>query len=136
MENVSILETELQMKPLLFSFLVVLLMVSCQDDENSPSSPLRGKWNWKSSCGGIVGCTYESAEHTQELIFGNSTLVLRENDHVVWGYTYTVKSTSSDGDSTTIEIELEDGSVWYCTISGNTLTVAFLSMFTSVYSRF
>jgi hypothetical protein len=124
------------MKRALCLLLATIAIFSCSEDQDTrPSSSFKGKWIWKSTCGGFIGCTYASGSASQELMIGDSVIFQRQNGKLIWSDTYVLKNVSTNGDSVVFELEMSDGTTWICTVTHNELSVEFLSVMYSVYRR-
>ena len=125
------------MKPIVSKFLsllIVLIILSCDDDETPVSLKLEGTWTWESTCGGVVGCLYPDSKNFKTLKITETLLELNENGKITISGPYTVNSVTGDDTSKTYEIELSDGAIWPMSIQDNVLSIEFVVV-TSVYKR-
>jgi hypothetical protein len=123
------------MKTPLVIILVVCLLMSCDKNEIKISDSLKGQWKWKSSCGGIVGCTYASKTEERTLIIDDSDFEIVHNGIVEFKGTYEIKSTSIQDNGKVYEIEFTDGTRWTASISKNNLSTGYSTFMYSNYER-
>jgi hypothetical protein len=81
------------MKNIVFGVLAVFF--GCNQEDPAPSLTLEGQWEWKSTCGGIVGCEYSSDSQHELLIINASAITIRRNGHVIMQSKYTINKASS-----------------------------------------
>jgi hypothetical protein len=98
----------------LFTIILLLqLTISSCDKEDNFSLELIGKWNWKSTCGGITGqCGYSSVDNIKTVEITKSRLIEKVNGLTTLDTGYKIKSKSKDSSSTSYEIELNNGQIW------------------------
>lgn len=118
----------------LFILILALSLTSC-DDSDRISTELKGHWNWKSTCGGVVGCTYPSQTYTQKMVIQETLIQQFTNDNLTFSRQYSIKSSVKGDNSMIYEIEFDDGEIWIGEISNNTLTIQYNSVITSKYER-
>src|SRR5262245_12176270 len=95
-----------------FSYLILLTLLSCDDDEIPVSTKLEGTWSWQSSCGGFVGCVYPDSKNFKTLTITETLLELNDSGKITMSGPYTVKSITGDDTSKTYELELSSGEIW------------------------
>ena len=66
---------------ILISFL--LLIASCNKEQDNHIETIDGRWFWIKSIGGLIGCeiTPKTCGHTREMVFGKNNKVTLIQDH-------------------------------------------------------
>ncbi|MFN3841479.1 MAG: hypothetical protein ACK4RF_12310 [Cyclobacteriaceae bacterium] len=101
---------------LTLTLLLQLTITSCEK-EDSVSLEIRGKWDWKSTCGGFTGqCGYSSQDNIKTVEITESRLVEKVNGLTTLDTEYIIINKSMDGSSTSYEIELNNGQIWSFTL--------------------
>lgn len=123
------------MKKHFFLILTVLGLIACEDND-SYSNNLKGKWDWKSTCGGFVGCVYASETGERSLIIESSSLkIIDQQQQVTFEHQYIVKKITRSENSTHYELELDNGAIWNAEVSNTTLDIIDSINFGSSYKR-
>jgi hypothetical protein len=115
--------------------LILALTLTFCDDSVRISTDLKGHWNWKSTCGGVVGCTYPSQTNNQKMIIQETLIQQFTNGDLTFSRNYSIKSTAKGDNSMTYEIEFDDDEIWIGEISNNILTIQYNSVIASNYER-
>jgi hypothetical protein len=123
------------MKTQLFIILAIYSLISCDKNEIKISDSLKGQWKWKSSCGGIVGCTYASKTEVRTLIIDDLNFEITRNGVVEFKSSYHIKNTSTQDNAKVYEVEFTDGTSWTASISKNNLYTAYSAYMYSNYER-
>jgi hypothetical protein len=114
---------------------VALFLHACDDSETKPTNSLEGEWNWKSTCGGFVGCVYATNDLRITLSFEGTNMATKENGDVIQVNTFTIKSVTEDAGVKTFNLVLNDGAEYAASIEGDLLTIGPNSTIVSVYER-
>ncbi len=115
--------------------LIIALTLTFCDDNIRISTDLKGHWKWKSTCGGIVGCTYPSQTNNQNMIIQETLLQQFVNGDLTFSKSYSIKSLVEGDNSMTYEVEFDDDEIWTVEISNNILTILYNSVIESTYDR-
>jgi hypothetical protein len=124
-----------RMKTRLFILFLTCILSSCEQKDTGISTRLTGQWNWKSTCGGVVGCVYSSPTNVKTLKITDSTIELTDNGQVTLEREYLINDVTDGDNSKVYEIEFTDGATWTGTVSNNTLNIDEFSFISSVYER-
>lgn len=95
---------------------VFVSMVSCgsnDDDTRIDNSELIGKWNWISSCGGIVdGCWYPSEDNYETVEFTNNLYIRKMNGVIIeTEINYSITGSFLSGTDLIYIIEFQNGNI-------------------------
>ncbi len=100
------------MRNLLTLTLLLQLTISSCEKEDSVSLEIKGKWNWRSICGGVTGqCGYSSQDNIKTVEITESRLIEKVNGLTTLDTEYTIINKSTDG-SISYEIALNSGQNW------------------------
>lgn len=103
--------------------LVSLSLTTCDYNDITASTEIKGRWEWKSTCGGIIGCVYASASNERTLIIGQKKLAIEQNGGSEFDTNYTIVKKIYLDDSASYELTIDNGSVWKAIIKNNYLII-------------
>ena len=86
------------MKNYLRPFLLVIVFVSCSNNDDDIDNQLVGSWNWLESSGGIAGTTEtpQSTGETRKLEISTDLIKSYKNGDLIFKTNYTIKVRKSE----------------------------------------
>lgn len=126
------------MKTQRFIILVTCLLFACDKDDVGISHELKGIWNWRSTCGGFVGCVYSSPGNHMTMRISETAIVTttsNRNGTSSTSASYQLIDKQHQDDNTIYTLKLTDGTIRVMTVSMDNLS-SDSDLISTYYTRF
>jgi hypothetical protein len=123
-------------KYIAFILLIQLTFGACDNDDKEASNRLSGRWKWRSTCGGFVGCRYPISAADQVIMTISSTSISTKQDNADGSSsTYEILNRTNQDDATIYQVKITStGETWDITVNNDKLVMT-NAVFTKTYSR-
>ena len=127
------------MKTRLFIILITSLLLACDKDDEGISNELKGQWNWKSTCGGVVGCVSSTPDYRMTMQISETdmvTTVSNKDGTNLTSSSYLLIERQDQGGNTIYKIKFTNGTILTLTVNRDNLSITRDDfIFSSSYQR-